>query len=440
MKFFPILHHSKLNVATFSILCACILSFQGVLIGIDYFVSPLGNDSNPGTEVRPWKTIQKAAGSATPGSTVYVKAGTYKEKIAIKVQGDPTNGYITFQNYGADHVVISGANVKKLSTADGSDDIIYLQNKSYVRIIGFEIRDLQAADGSGIRFWGAGNHIEIRNNIIHNIHGGGKNGGAMGITIYGANNTTSINNLIIDGNEIYDCQPAWSEALTLNGNIEQFQVTNNKVHDVNNIGIDFIGGESWISTKYTRNGICKGNLVYHARSSYGGGYAAGIYVDGGNNILLDSNEVYECDLGIEIGSENKGTIASGIIVQNNYIHTNDKVGIVFGGYDSTTGTVQNCEFTNNIFTGNDTFGEGNGELWIQYASNNLISYNTFTPTNQNIIVTSTKSNKNNTMNYDSFHITNGIKNAVFIWKSKTYKGLSSFQNNTGQEANAMETK
>ena len=29
---------------------------------------------------------------------------------------------------------------------------------------------------------------------------------------------------------------------------------------------------------------------------------AGIYVDGGNNIVIEDNEVYECDLGIEIGA------------------------------------------------------------------------------------------------------------------------------------------
>jgi len=48
---------------------------------------------------------------------------------------------------------------------------------------------------------------------------------------------------VIDGNEVYDCDPAPSEALTLNGNVDGFQVTNNVVHDVNTIGIDAIGGE-----------------------------------------------------------------------------------------------------------------------------------------------------------------------------------------------------
>ena len=69
----------------------------------------------------------------------------------------------------------------------------------------------------------------------------------------------------------------------------QVRVTNNHVHDVNNIGIDFIGGERSICKdigKVARNGICSGNRVERARSNYGGGFAAGIYVDGARDIKI----------------------------------------------------------------------------------------------------------------------------------------------------------
>src|SRR4029077_12731893 len=81
-------------------------------------------------------------------------------------------------------------------------------------------------------------HGELRRNRIHDIRG--RN--AMGITVF-ATEPTAISDLVIDGNEVYDCDPAPSEALTLNGNVDWFQVTNNVVRDVNNIGIDAIGGE-----------------------------------------------------------------------------------------------------------------------------------------------------------------------------------------------------
>jgi hypothetical protein len=82
---------------------------------------------------------------------------------------------------------------------------------------------------------------ELRNLLIHDIGGGGVSGGAMAITVYNLDQKTSRRQLIIDNCTLYDCEPAWSEALTLNGNIEQFQVTNNRVYNINNIGIDFIG-------------------------------------------------------------------------------------------------------------------------------------------------------------------------------------------------------
>ena len=117
----------------------------------------------------------------------------------------------------------------------------------------------------------------------------------MGITVYGTSPAEGVHDLTIGGNEIYDCQPARSEALTLNGNVHDFAVTNNYVHNVNNIGIDFIGGEGISpdpATDMARDGLCAGNRVYKARSGYGGGYAAGIYVDGGQNITVERNTVW----------------------------------------------------------------------------------------------------------------------------------------------------
>ncbi len=403
--------------------------------GIDYFVATDGNDTNPGTEVQPWQTIQKAADEAAAGSTVFVRGGVYHEKIAINVEGNATEGHITFTNFDEEHVTISGEGVPT-NSASYTDDIIYIENKSYLRIVGFEIRDLQTVEGSGIRYWGAGSHIELTNNTIHNIRGGGENGGAMGITIYGSNNNTPISHVLIERNEIYECDPAHSEALTLNGNVKFFKVINNIVHDVNNIGIDFIGGESWISSKYARNGVCRGNTVYRARSTAEDGFAAGIYVDGGRNIIIERNEVYTCDLGIEVGAENEGTETKNIKVRKNFIHDNDKAGLVFGGYDAARGIVKKCRFTQNILVHNDTLSQGFGEIWVQHARENKVFRNYIDPTEQNLIIASYEGNANNQFDYDNICTDYGIENTLFIWNGAEHVGLTNFQNETGQEANA----
>ncbi len=82
---------------------------------------------------------------------------------------------------------------------------------------------------------------ELRNLLIYNILGGGESGGATAISVYNADKTTSRKQIIIDNCTLHDCQPAWSEALTLAGNVQNFQVTNNRIYNMNNIGIDFAG-------------------------------------------------------------------------------------------------------------------------------------------------------------------------------------------------------
>ena len=311
--------------------------------GAEYFVSEEGDDGELGTKDSPWATIQHAIDSIDPGDTVTVLPGIYREKPEFNRSGKKGSP-LTLKAAG--DVTINGKRTI-------GDHLLSIYNQDYIHVIGFELTDNRDVDdGSGIRVEGECAGIEIRDNKVHNVRGQH----AMGITVYGTSSAKPITGLVIDGNEIYDCDPAESEALVLNGNIDGFEVTNNVVRDVNNIGIDFIGGEKSIckdTSLVARNGVCRGNRVERARSSYGGGFAAGIYVDGGKDILIEKNVVTQCDMGIEIGAENKHASTTGIVVRDNLIYLNDKAGIVFGGYSKKAGTVSGCRFENNIC---ETFG------------------------------------------------------------------------------------
>ena len=377
-------------------------------------------------------SIQAALDVAVAGDTIEVreKPTPYSEKIMFPTSGSVGAGYISLEAAAGENPVLDGTGV-------GGDNMVLIENRSYVRLVGFEIRNnLSVNDGSGVRILGAGSHIEIRDNEIHEIRGQH----AMGITVYGTE-VQPISDLVIDGNEIHDCDPAQSEALTLNGNVADFEVTNNVVRDVNSIGIDFIGGETDIQpdpTKVARDGLCAGNTVIRANANYGGGFGGGIYVDGGKDIVIENNVVTQSDLGVEIGAENSGLVTSGIIVRNNLIYDNDKVGLVFGGFSSSVGTVQGCEFRNNTLYKNDTFAEGFGEIWIQYAQNNVIRNNIFYATDENLLLASYgNGNQNNTFDYNVWFIDDGAASARFVWNDDEHVGFATYQVAEGQDASSQ---
>lgn len=393
----------------------------------DYYVSTSGDDNQTGNRTQPWRTIQKAASSVKAGDTVHVEPGTYHEKIMVTASGSKEEGFITFK--GGNKAQIHGGKTE-------GRDIFCIEDANYIRVEGFELTGLKANDGSGIRVLGSAKSIELVNNVIHDIRGED----AMAITIYGTHPKNSIRDLLIEGNLIYDCEPAMSETLTLNGNVEHFRIINNTVRDVNNIGICMIGGEDWINpdrTKVTRNGLCKGNKVLRAKSNYGGGYGAGIYVDGGKDIIVEDNEVSGCDLGIEIGAENKGTVASGIIVRNNLIWRNEKAGLVIGGFEEGVGRVKNCTLTGNYCFENDQHEDTNGELWIQWASENTITKNVFWAGKDGLVSQIHQGGiKGNVLDENTYYTAADKEDITFIWPQKNLNSFSDYQQESGLDKNS----
>ena len=146
----------------------------------------------------------------------------------------------------------------------------------------------------------------------------------------------------------------------LNGNVDGFLVKNNVVHDNDNIGIDFIGYEETYddpALDRARNGQCIGNTVYNITSEFNPTYegdicADGIYVDGGENILIKDNVVYNCDIGIETASEHQGRSTSDIVIENNLIYNClGYTAICFGGSGETNGTALGIKIMGNTIYG-----------------------------------------------------------------------------------------
>jgi parallel beta-helix repeat protein len=73
-----------------------------------YYVATNGLDSYPGTIDRPWRTIQKAANTVVAGDTVYIRGGTYHERVSFSRSGTASQ-YITFRNYPNETVIVDGS-------------------------------------------------------------------------------------------------------------------------------------------------------------------------------------------------------------------------------------------------------------------------------------------------------------------------------------------
>ncbi|MEC2486422.1 DUF1565 domain-containing protein, partial [Bacillus cereus] len=133
----------------------------------NYYVSPTGNDLNPGTLDQPFATIQKAANVATEGSTIYIRGGVYNQKVRVAHSG-ASGAPITFQSYQDEKVILDGSKVKL-----EDDGLFTIEDKNYIQVKGLEFRNLKSTKVNetpiGIYITGKGSYIDIRNNYIHHI-------------------------------------------------------------------------------------------------------------------------------------------------------------------------------------------------------------------------------------------------------------------------------
>ncbi len=337
-----------------------------------------------GSIAHPYPTIPDALAAVKPGMTISIHSGIYQpfevnarcsgmEKAPVTISAAKgerpvirCKGLIGIHLINVDNLIISGLEVN-----GGTHGIYY-----------------ESTPAQGEK---ALNNITIQNCIVHNING------THGVCFYAANDKAPAKNIIMENCEVFDCRCGSSESVAFNGNIDGFTICNNRIYNNDNIGIDMIGFEGTAKHKnrykgnaydvdFVRNGKCYGNSVY-AISTYGNkaycegrGYdlcAGGIYVDGGQNIEIYNNFIFNCDIGIEVATEhspedNPLFCVSGIEVHDNIIaKCKGFCGMAFGGYAPDLGFAKNCSFHNNTFIDNPV------QIAVQRSANNQIHHNLF---------------------------------------------------------------
>jgi hypothetical protein len=418
-----------------------------------FYVSTTGNDSNPGTQAAPWRTIQHAADTVRAGSTVNVRGGVYEELVSIKASGNATDGYITFRSYPGESAVLDAGHL----VPDGRSGILTIHDKSYVRIEGFEIRNFRTAEHRltplGISVMGAGSHLELLKNDVHHIEqtfngrdGPGHGANGFGIAVYGTDAKTPISDLVIDGNEVHHLQTGSSESLVVNGNVTNFRITHNVVHDNNNIGIDVIGFERTApdpAVDQARDGVVSGNLVYNITSRGNPAYgneqnSDGIYVDGGTRILIEQNVMHDVDFGIELASEHKDRATSYITARNNLIYHCHTAGVSIGGYAPERGHTDHSTVVNNTLYENDTSETGSGEFQMQWNMADNIFANNIVYAGPRCLITLNRSQVEKqklpvAIDHNLYYCASGSKASTWEESSTHVTGFDKYVESTGND-------
>lgn len=122
-----------------------------------YYVSPTGDDANPGAIDKPWRTVQHGVQTVGPGDILFIKGGVFHETISSVRAGDAVNGPIIIASYPGEKAVIDGAGVSSGSTG-------VTISHSYINLAGLEIRDWD----TGIWIEDCG-RVDISNCEVHDV-------------------------------------------------------------------------------------------------------------------------------------------------------------------------------------------------------------------------------------------------------------------------------
>jgi hypothetical protein len=322
--------------------------------GNTYYVATNGSDSASGSQGSPWKTIQKAANVARAGDQVFVRGGTYREKVIVQNSGS-AGSPIVFSAYPGEKPVIDANGISMQNYFEGGFTIV---GKNYIELNGFRI--INVTKGFGI-VCASSDYCVIRNNQTHN-------------TLMSGIATRNANHVTIDHNDVSLANnDGEQEMVTISGSAF-VTVTNNIVHDG---GPGSNGGEGIGVKDGSHDVVVRNNEEYNSSR-------IGIYVDayygGGYNITVDGNKVHNNKgSGIAVEAEKSGNGLNNILIINNVVYQNGRSGIILGDWGS--GTLDDIAIVNNtVYKNGIGSGHGGIGLWCDRATdvivrNNLVSLN-----------------------------------------------------------------
>ncbi len=256
-----------------------------------FFVATDGIDSGPGSEVQPWKTVAKAAATLVAGDTVYLRQGTYLERLIPRNSGTQS-APILFAGYPGETVTLDAQGLS-------GQGIVYCSGIRYVTIARLTVKN-----GAEAGIWIINSsYITIYGNHTYNTVSSG-----IIVSELGTND-----HIYIDSNDVeLACNDGAQECISIS-KCSFFEVTRNHVH---NGGPGTNGGEG-IDTKFgSSNGKVCYNVIDHLSRQ-------GLYADAWSmataNLEFYGNIVHDCQFGLGAASETGGRLSS-VIFHDNLVY------------------------------------------------------------------------------------------------------------------------
>lgn len=361
---------NKLIVFLIVALCASLLLPAGLpsapqvaqAAGDTYYVSPSGNDNNPGTSASPWKTLTKAGNAAQAGDTVIFKDGSYPGVLRPANSGTSANP-ITFRAQNRRDAKLIG------NAGDSYHHAIDIEGKDWIRVEGFHIQPQNPEFGRWINITSSngsssGNrsaHVTISDVLMQDAFGLG--GGGTGIplvieyTDYMTLKDSTIREfsggdmahvlhskrLLIEGNAIGEAghSPMAFSPLSNFGSNQFVIVRGNVFFAGQGRPFEFFGDKDVV---FEDNLVTNG---YHGRMS--AGPDAKLMLNGG--IVRYNRFVRNWGSPVNIEYYNPGANAQNVRIYNNVFDDNYQQAL------RISNVVSDYIFKNNVFSRNDRYGD-----------------------------------------------------------------------------------
>lgn len=200
--------------------------------GYTYYVAPNGDDSNPGTEAQPFRTLDKGISVLDSGDTLYIREGTYYEEVTVSSSGT-AGKQITISAYPEEHPIIDAQGTLP---GDYYGYLITLRG-DYITLSGLEIKNVY-----GTAVWVRGSHNIVRNMKIHHCLNKAILVGGGGDCSSGVSNAYDI----VEDNEVWmtslihegiNYGGRWAGAISVARCPQHTIVRRNVVHETWGIGI-----------------------------------------------------------------------------------------------------------------------------------------------------------------------------------------------------------